>query len=82
MSRNGPTELLVAVHFDPPKGAAVLVSIDGTNARGTWIPKKLIESFHLTGKTTQGTDRSGNNVTLPLAHITIPEWLAVQRELV
>jgi hypothetical protein len=79
MSKQDPTEVLVAMHYDPPKGRAVLVSIDGDNTRAVWIAKSLIGSKHLTGKTTQGTDRQGGRVTLPLANLTIPEWLAIDR---
>lgn len=82
MSGNEPTELLVAVHFNPPRGKAVLVSIDGTNGRAVWIGKNQLGSFHLTGGTTLGTNQDGNRVTLPLANITIPEWLAIKEGLV
>ena len=80
MSRNEPTELMVAQHFDSPK--SVLVSIDGDNAHAKWIPKSLIESIDLTGKTTKGTDRGGYKVTLPLANLVIPEWLALREGLI
>jgi hypothetical protein len=82
MSRNEPTELLVAVHHNAPEGKAVLVSIDGENVMAKWIPKSLIESIDLTGKTTVGTDRSGYKVTLPLANLVIPEWLALREGLI
>jgi hypothetical protein len=82
MSRNDPTELLVALHVDTPKAAAVLVSIDGEHARGAWIPRRLIESMHQTGKTTRGTDRDGQRVNLPLLNLVIPEWLAIREGLV
>lgn len=82
MSRNTPTEVLVAVHFDPPNGRAILVSVDGENSHATWIAKSLISSKHLTGKTTQGTDGKGARVTLALANMTIPEWLAIDRRFV
>jgi hypothetical protein len=77
-----PVELVVAVHFDPPQGKAVLISDDGKAAHGKWLPKRLLESYHLTGKTTQGEDRSGARVTLPMAHLTIPEWLAKREGLI
>lgn len=56
MSRNEPTELLVAVHYDPPEGRAIRISIDGENSKAKWIAKSLIGSFHLTGKSTRGTE--------------------------
>jgi hypothetical protein len=77
MSRE-PTQVSVAVHADIPGKAAILVSIDGENANGKWIARSQIGSMHLTGKTTQGTDRYGTTVTLAMANITIPEWLAKQ----
>ena len=82
MSRNEPTELLVAVHFNSPEGKAVLVSIDGENTGAKWIPRSLIESIDLTGKTTKGTNRGGYKVTLPLANLVIPEWLALREGLI
>lgn len=77
-----PVEVLVAVHFDPPEGKAVLVSDTGRQADSVWLPKRLLNSFHLTGKTTRGEQRSGERITLPMAHITIPEWLAKREGLI
>lgn len=77
-----PVELLIAVHFDPPQGKAVLVSDTGDASRAKWLPKRLLNSFHLTGKTTRGTDRAGKPVTLPMANVTIPEWLAKREGLI
>lgn len=79
MPRNDPTEVLVALHFDHPSKNAVYVSINGEHTRGVWIARGLMSSFHLTGKTTQGTGKDGGRETLKLAHITIPEWLAMDR---
>lgn len=79
MSRNSPTEVLVAVHYDDPSRNARLVSINGENTRAVWIARAVTESFHMIGKTTQGTDRMGGRVSLPLANMVIPEWLAVDR---
>ena len=75
-------ELLVAVHFDPPQGKAVLVSDTGDASRAKWLPKRLLNSFHLTEKTTRGTDRGGKPITLPMANVTIPEWLAKREGLI
>ena len=77
MSRNDPTEILVAVHRDNPVDQAVLVSIDGRDASRTWIARSQIEHFELTGKTTKGEGARGQPVTRPLANLTIPEWLAI-----
>jgi hypothetical protein len=82
MSKNDPTELMVAVHFNHPDRPSIVVSIDGDNRNAKFIPRSLIESFHETGKTTRGTDRNGQKVILPLANLVIPEWLAVREELV
>lgn len=82
MSRNDPTELLVAVHFDHPDRPSIVVSIDGNGSRAKFIPRKLIGSFHLTGQTTQGTDRNGSKARYALANMVIPEWLAIREELV
>lgn len=82
MSRSDPTEILVAVHYDAPERRAVLVSRDGEAHHAKWLPRRWLHSFHLTGTTTQGTDRAGGVVTLPMAHVTVPEWLAVQEGMV
>lgn len=71
-------EVLVAVHLDKPGLNAVKVSIDGDAKRATWIARSQLNAFDLTGKTTKGTDGMAK-VTLPLANITIPEWLARDR---
>lgn len=79
MSRDEPTEILVAVHMDRPERNARLVSINGERARAVWIARSLTGSFHLTGQSTMGTDRGGQRVRLPLANMTVPEWLAKDR---
>ncbi len=76
MSRNDPTEILVAVHLDHPGKNAILVSIDGQGSRVEWIARKLISSYHLIGSSTEGTDQNGKRVRLPLANMSVPEWLA------
>lgn len=79
MSRNDPTEILVAVHADLETKNAVLVSINGESKRATWIARKLISSYHLIGTSTEGTDDKGKRVRLPLANMSVPEWLAKDR---
>jgi len=82
MSRGGPAESLAAVHFDNPERKAVLGSKDGEAANAKWLPRRWLLSFHLTGKTTRGHDKHGGSVTLPMAHATVPEWLAIQEGMV
>lgn len=82
MSRNEPVEILVAVHFNSPERLSVGVSIDGDARHTKFIPKQLIETFDLTGKTTKGVDRGGYKVEFPLANLVIPEWLAMREELI
>lgn len=79
MSRNDPTEILVAVHRDTANKNAILVSINGESKRATWIARKLISSYHLIGTSTEGTDDKGKRVRLPLANMSVPEWLAKDR---
>lgn len=79
MSRNDPTEILVAVHRDTANKNAVLVSINGESKRATWVARSQIFSYHLIGTSTGGTDDKGNRVRLPLANMTVPEWLAKDR---
>ena len=83
MSRNSePIEITVAVHFDPPRGQAILVSDTGEAKDAKWIPRSLIASFHLTGKTTRGIDNRGQVVVLPMASLELPEWKAKQEGLI
>jgi len=79
MSRQGPTEVLVAVHLDTPDRRAIRVSIDGDAKRATWVARSQISRYALTGKSTAGKDNQGYSVRLPLANITVPEWLALDR---
>lgn len=79
MSRNDPTEILVAVHADLQTKNAVLVSINGEGKRATWVARKLISSYHLIGTSTEGTDDRGQRTRYPLANMTVPEWLAKDR---
>ena len=80
MSKNTPTEILVALHVEGAR--SIRVSNDGDDSKGKWIPRSLIGSMHETGQTTQGTDRNGQKARIPLANLVIPEWLAVREELV
>ena len=80
MPSQSPTEILVMLHAETERG--VLVSSDGVNEHAKWIGRKLITSFHKTGKTTRGTDRDGQSAVLPLANLTVPEWLAIKEEFV
>lgn len=84
MGSSDATSVLVAVHYDPPRGEAILVSTDGDarNAAAVWIPRSEIKSFHLTGRSTRGFDRDGTPKTFPMAHLGVPEWLAVKKGLV
>lgn len=77
MSSREPTEIMVALHVDRSGASPVLVSIDGDSKKARWIGRRLIESLHQTGQTTKGTDRDGHPVMLPIANLTVPEWLAI-----
>lgn len=79
MSRNDPTEILVAVHLDMPEKNAVLVSINGEGRRAEWVPRSMISSFKLTGESTEGTSDRGDRVKCPLANMIVPEWFAKDR---
>ena len=79
MSRNDPTEVLVAVHRDQADTKAVLVSINGDGKRALWIARSQIKSYHLIGTSTEGTYQNGVRKRLPLANMTVPEWLAKDR---
>jgi len=75
-------ELTVAVHLDREKDKSVLVSDTGESKDAKWIPRSLIKSFHLTGKTTRGVDNRGQVVVLPMAVLELPEWKAKQEGLI
>ena len=79
MSRNDPTEILVAVHRDQADTKAILVSINGDGKRALWVARSQISSYHLIGTSTEGTDDKGNRKRFPLANMTVPEWLAKDR---
>lgn len=79
MSRNDPTEILVAVHRDQADTKAILVSINGERSRAQWIARSQIFSYHLIGTSTEGTDQNGKRARYPLANMTVPEWLAKDR---
>lgn len=69
-------EIQVAVHFNRETDNFVVVSIDGDGTHGVVIKRSMFASFHLTGRTTAGTDRFGNKVRLPMANVELPHWLA------
>lgn len=79
---SGNVEIEVALHVHQPAGRAVLVSLDGENASARWLPRSRIVALHETGRTTKGTNRVGQVVTLPMAQLVIPEWLAIKEGLV
>lgn len=60
---------------------AVLISDDGNEARAQWIPRSQIEMV-ATGRPTQITRRNGRTGYGQIVEITMPGWLARQRELV
>lgn len=76
MPSRDPTEILVALHRRT--AGAYLVSNDGVNEHAKWISRTLVTSMHETGQTTRGTDRDGQQAVLPLANMTVPEWLAIK----
>lgn len=82
MKASADIDINVAVHIDSGRYASVLVSDDGDSAHAVWIPRSQIRALHLTGQTTKGKSQLGQRVTLPIASLTIPEWLAEQRGLV
>ncbi|MGD9882388.1 hypothetical protein [Reyranella sp.] len=53
------------------------MSINGR--RALWIARSQIKSYHLIGTSTEGTDQNGVRKRLPLANMTVPEWLARDR---
>ena len=64
-------ELTVFVHHQTSN--AILASDDGDEERAVWIPKSKIVSFQQIGKTTD---------IVQTFEISIPEWLAREKELI
>ena len=64
-------ELTVVVHHQTSD--AILASDDGDEERAVWIPKSKIVSFQQIGKTTD---------IVQTFEISIPEWLAREKELI
>ena len=56
MSRNDPTEVLVAIHRNQADTKAVL---NGDGKRALWIARSQIKSYHLIGTSTEGTYQNG-----------------------
>jgi hypothetical protein len=77
--RSDVIDITIAVHHRTDR--AVLVSIDGDEARAQWLPLSLIE-FEVTGKFTQGRRKSGQAVELATAIVTLPQRLAKEKGLV
>lgn len=72
-------DLTLAIHYDT--GKAILVSETGEEAKAVWLPKSQVE-IHDTGKQTTGVKKNGETIMLPLAEVTLPEWLAKKNGLI
>lgn len=82
MSGSDPTEIMVALHLDSrrrPSRAGL--------ARWRERPRQVDrpQADRLTAQDRAdhpGTNRDGQIVTLPIANLTIPEWLALKEGLI
>lgn len=81
MSRAGNsdlTDLTLALHAETDK--AVLVSETGDAKKSKWVPKSQCE-IERTGKYVQLNNQVGAQ-KYPVVIVTLPEWLAINKELV
>lgn len=67
-SRQDPVDLVVHLHYET--ASAWLVSDDGEKANAVWLPKSQCEF-------PEGEPAIGEDVT-----ITVPVWLAQEKELI
>ena len=69
----------MCLHYDT--GKAILVSDTGEESRAVWLPKSKVE-INRDGKSVNAVKKDGQRVVLPVATITVPEWLAKQKGLI
>ena len=69
------TDLTLALHHET--ALAVLVSETGDEKKAKWLPKSKVE-VEKTGKVVQGTVGARK---FAVVIVTLPEWLAVEKEL-
>lgn len=69
----------LAFHYDT--GKAVLVSETGDEAKAVWLPKSHVEIVR-SDKTVTGTRKDGQAMNWPLVTVTIPEWIAKEKDLI
>lgn len=60
---------------------AVLVSINGDEARAVWLPLSLVEVAS-TGRFTEGRNRNGRPINLAVVEVTLTQRLATEKGLV
>lgn len=82
MGSNDTVDCVVAVHVDRKGAKAIRISEDGDDAHGQWVPNSQISMKHYNLQFTRGKDGRGAHVSLPIAIIRIPEWLAKEKGLV
>lgn len=72
------TDLTLALHAETER--AVLVSDDGDAKKSKWLPKSQVE-IERTDKFCQFKNQVGTK-KYPVVIVTLPEWLAINKELV
>lgn len=77
MSKSDLVDLTLALHAETDK--AVLVSETGDEKKSKWIPKSQCE-VEQTGKYCQQNGQIGNR-KYPVVIVTMPEWMAINKEL-
>jgi hypothetical protein len=77
MSKSDLTDLTLALHAETDK--AVLVSETGDPKKSKWIPKSQCE-IERTDKFCQQDNRIGTR-KYSVVIVTLPEWLAINKEL-
>jgi hypothetical protein len=69
----------MALHYDT--GKAIHASETGDEAKAVWLPHSAIE-IERHAQFTKGVSKSGQQVSLPLITVTVPEWMAKQKGLI
>lgn len=60
---------------------AILVSVDGDEAKAQWLPKSRCE-YEIKASYLQGRKRNGQSIGLPFVVVTLSEALAKEKRLV
>jgi hypothetical protein len=81
-------DVMVALHHDTgarggdKTGKAILVSLDGDEARAQWLPHSLVEMQHMPGKYVGGIRKDGWACQFAAVTVTLPAKMAKEKGLI